>query len=570
MIQPHHNIIHTRLLTAIVLAIVSCTTLWAKTAVDLDSLYRCLDNAIDSSDYYVEIRKAHINSMKRELSSTHSQQESYRLCYALYDVYRSFKNDSAVAYLNRCIDIATSLGMKQRANECKALLAFQCSTTGMYPESLELLQSVDTTQMDNEGWRSYIIANQHLYNELYYYTNVPWLKAKYDLLNRQYTALLLNTLNHDDDQWLLHKTMEYYNKHDYKAALSVNNEWLKTVEPGSHRYAIAAFYRFLVYSDIGNDTEACRWLAESAISDVRNAVMDQGSLWELANRMSAYPDNLQRAYKYIRFAWTAANTFNTRVRSNQISPVLSLIEMNYQRHITAVNTRLRIAIGVVCIFFVIVAALLVYANKQRDRLQRARNQLDKKNNELNKLNLQLSDYNSRLNALNQELLSVNTSLDESNKMKELYLGRFLSLCQTYMDKTETLKRGILKHMKSKDWAGLAKMAEKKSDNLDEFYHNFDSAFLKLFPDFVSKFNALLRPEERIEQSTDHSLNTTLRIFALIRLGIDDSSRIAEFLHYSVNTIYNYRAKVKNGALGDRSEFESQVKLIGMESLKESC
>ncbi|MDD3387704.1 MAG: DUF6377 domain-containing protein, partial [Prevotella sp.] len=213
---------------------------------------------------------------------------------------------------------------------------------------------------------------------------------------------------------------------------------------------------------------------------------------------------------------------------------------------------------------VVVAVLFFYANRQRHKLQMARNELDNSNHELKNLNNQLSEYITKLNSLNKKMASTNRSLDESNKMKELYIGRFLSLCSTYIDKTETLRRNIKKRVKTQDLSGLARLAESKTEEWDDFYRNFDSAFLKLFPNFVAEFNALLRPEERVEVSPNGSLGTSIRIFALIRLGIDDSSRIAEFLHYSVNTIYNYRAKVKNGAYGDREEFEKRVKEIGME------
>ena len=103
--------------------------------------------------------------------------------------------------------------------------------------------------------------------------------------------------------------------------------------------------------------------------------------------------------------------------------------------------------------------------------------------------------------------------------------------------------------------------ELTDEELEELYANFDTAFLHLFPDFVKKFNALLQDNEQSILKKDELLNTELRIFALIRLGIEDSSQIAEFLRYSVNTIYNYRAKVKNKARGSREDFEDLVRKI---------
>ena len=550
------------LLFILVFVFTSCCA-FTRSRANLDSLYKCLDAAIDSSSYFVGLRQSRIHCLTCKLSSAKTMRTRYDCLFNLYEEYRSFKNDSAITYLSRCIDVAGHMGDVNCQNYCRARLAFQCSTTGMYSEALELLDAIDTTLLDKEGWHDYLIASQHLYNEMSFYTHVPWFRAKYtqksdDVLNR-----IFKTFNTYDDEYLLRKQMEYYGKDDFKKAFEINNQWMSIVDKGTHRYAIAAFYRFLIFAKSGNEDEARRWLAESAITDVRLAVMDQGSLGELANRLGSEPANLQRAYKYIRFAWDAARTFNTRVRSHQVSPVLSLIEGNYQEHIARVNLRLRVLIGIACVLLIVVFGLFVYANRQRRRLQVARNELDASNGELKSLNMQLSEYNVQLNSLNEKLEFTNRSLDESNKMKELYLGRFLSLCSAYIDKTETLRRNVAKRIKNKDYDGLARIAAGKSEDWIEFYCYFDNAFLKLFPNFVADFNALLRPDERINIAADGALGTSIRIFALIRLGVDDSSKIAEFLHYSVNTIYNYRAKIKNGAIGDRNEFEKKVKEIGM-------
>ena len=114
-------------------------------------------------------------------------------------------------------------------------------------------------------------------------------------------------------------------------------------------------------------------------------------------------------------------------------------------------------------------------------------------------------------------------------------------------------------------AELLKMTHLSNDivtvEVQELYANFDSAFLHLFPNFVESLNALLLPDEQIVLKPDELLNTELRIFALIRLGIKDSSQIAELLHYSVNTIYNYRSRVKTKARVSRDDFEDLVAKI---------
>jgi hypothetical protein len=150
-------------------------------------------------------------------------------------------------------------------------------------------------------------------------------------------------------------------------------------------------------------------------------------------------------------------------------------------------------------------------------------------------------------------------------VKEEYLGRFMSLCSQYIDKLDDYRKMVNKKMKNKELDELyrlSKSSELKEKEIEELLQNFDSVFLHLYPNFVEEFNALLQPELRFQKKDDNRLVTEIRIFALIRLGIEDSSKIAEFLHYSVNTIYNYRARIKNGALDNRESFERRVKMLG--------
>lgn len=220
-----------------------------------------------------------------------------------------------------------------------------------------------------------------------------------------------------------------------------------------------------------------------------------------------------------------------------------------------------VAFSVLLLF--VVMLLLYYVNKQRKRIAAAHHKLKETNHALQLANERLNEMNQSLNEMNHSLNEMNQSLNESNKMKEVYIGRFLRLCAIYVDKIETMRKRVVKLVKARELNKLLEQMQAGEAYMGELYEYFDSAFLKLFPDFVEEFNALLRPEERIVLEDGSRLSTTLRIFALIRLGIEDSSKIAEFLHYSVNTIYNYRAKIKNSAICDREEFEQRVKQIGM-------
>ena len=217
-----------------------------------------------------------------------------------------------------------------------------------------------------------------------------------------------------------------------------------------------------------------------------------------------------------------------------------------------------IALGILTVFMLLVLMLYYYANRQRQHLAAVRDDLKRSNNKLSQLNKQLSE-------LNGELVASNVQLIDANRVKEEYVGRFMRMCSVYVDRLDGMRKRVNRLVKTKRYDELKELVKtdsSKEQELDELYVNFDKAFLHLFPNFVDCFNELLRPQEQVHLNEKERLNTTVRIFALIRLGIDDSSKIAEFLHYSVNTIYNYRARVKNGARVDRDTFEERVKAIG--------
>lgn len=221
------------------------------------------------------------------------------------------------------------------------------------------------------------------------------------------------------------------------------------------------------------------------------------------------------------------------------------------------NGRLQQNLLLITLLLILLLVALIYIYRQMKKLADARNHLQTANNQLNALNEELRQMNTCLSATNVEL-------SESNQIKEEYIARFIKLCSTYIDRLDAYRRMVNKKLSAGQIAELLKITRSQDamdEELEELYVNFDTAFLHLFPDFVNKFNALLHEDGQIILKKGELLNTELRIFALIRLGIDDSSQIAEFLRYSVNTIYNYRAKVKNKACVSRDDFEKLVEQI---------
>ena len=543
--------------------------------IDFKSMYNQLDNLIDNSYQYVDNHENSIERLRVLLSDTKDEKTKYDVSFNLYLEYKSYTNDSAIAYLQQCIRLADRIHRKDMVGKCKSLMAFQCSSSGLYAEALQILKQVSTKDLTpDNGLSDYYIAYNHVYQELGYYTRLEDLKRKYVMISSAYRDSVYQVMNRDSEDYLLCEEISFYSRGLYKDAMKVNDQRLAKVKPGSRNYAIVAYYRSRLYGKLGDIQMVKYWLIESAMSDIKYAVMDQASLWELSDILNKEGD-IDRSLKYIRFTWECNNKFGTRMRSWQISPLLSIIDSNYQKQINRQNQTLIIFITIVSVMSLMLLGLLFFVYRQKKKLSDARNELkliNEKlvvlNNDLLKANDDLDTSNHKLSCTNQKLALSNQKLNESNRVKEEYIGRFLSLCSQYVDKLDDYRKMVNKKMKNKELESLfniSRSTEFKDKELDELYANFDSVFLHLFPNFVNDFNEMLKPEVRIHLKDSDRLSTDIRIFALIRLGIDDSSKIAEFLHYSVNTIYNYRARIKNGVLEDRDNFERRVKYLGLNS-----
>lgn len=517
----------------IILLLISQHTL-ADTGIN--DLLSELDDAIDHSKNYVAKRNRRIMDLRKEIRKTKDARSQYRLSFSLFREYRPLNNDSAIYFLRCCTDAAMRSGNISKAYLSKSLTAQRCAAVGMFDEAKEFLAQIKPEQMEKADIGYYYYAYSYLYGELAYYSHIEDMRNSYYERQGFYRGKTLASMPENNNFRMEALEQELIAQRNFKASLDVNKSWMRNTKPGSYPYATIAFYRYLIYANAHTDSlQMMKWLILSALTDVRNGVYDQGSMWELANRLMIVGD-VNRAFRYINYASQCAKMFGSRQRLTQITPILNDIAALYKTQSLHNFHQLMLAIGFLLLFAILVFGLYIYANRQRKRLAVARAGLKESNNKLT----------------------------EANRVKDEYLGRFMRMCSLYVDKLDSLRKKVNKLVKNHSYDELYEMTRSttfKDKELDELYENFDTAFLNLFPDFVERFNELLKPEARVELPNKKRLNTTLRIFALIRLDIDDSGKIAEFLHYSANTVYNYRAQIKKGCIGDRKDFEAKVKAI---------
>ena len=531
---------------------------WAE-KVNLDYLYRVLDTAIDSSAIYKKQKINDINALEKQYATARNDQEKYQFALSLYREYVAFINDSALNYLQVCIECAERMGRKDLQMQSELALAYQLADTGFYSEAEIHFKAISKEQLSDNLMITYLTGMNHLYGEMGYYSHDQKLKEAFFAKSSAIRDSLLQMLPEDSYSYNALKSVELNNQGKYDEALKCSDMWMKLAKLGTRDYATMSFYRSEIYRNQGDVEMERYWLIMSALTDIRQAIMDQAALWSLANSLMNEEGDLDRAYKYMDFSWECISFFSTHMRSWLVSPILTRINDKYKENLHQANTNLIWTIAAISLLVVGLLMLLFYVSKKRRQLALIRNELSAKNNDL-------SEANQLLSEINEQLRQAIIHLNDSNRVKDEYIGKFLSVCSDYIDKLDNYRIKVNRKLKAGQHADVLRMTNSeqlKEDELKELFDHFDDIFLRLFPTFIEDFNALLRPGEEIVPTEKNHLNTDLRIFALIRLGIEESSKIAEFLRYSPNSIYAYRARIKNKASGNRDEFEKLVKEIGI-------
>ena len=212
-----------------------------------------------------------------------------------------------------------------------------------------------------------------------------------------------------------------------------------------------------------------------------------------------------------------------------------------------------------------------------DELKYNNNELKYNNNELKNFNNELKDSNKALKDSNNELKDSNNELKDSNKAlrnsndelentnakRELMANAFIMLCYQYIERLDNQRKLVIRKIKAnqqKELLSILSSSKRGTEESQNFFSQFDKIFLSLYPSFVNELNSLLIPEAQIELKEDNELTPSLRVAALVRLGVTESPKIAGILSYSLQTIYNYRSTLKNSAI-DKDHFEENLQKL---------
>lgn len=508
----------------------------------LDSLLFELDRAIEKVDEYTAVKEARIAKLKAGLHPAVEIEDRFRLYKEIFDEYEFYVCDSAYQYSKASLALAEGQGNPYWINEGKLQISKTLNTSGMYPEAIQTLDALDRASLDQGQRIKYYTSYYHTYNEWGEFAEYSYAD-RYKQLGSVYRDSLLSLLRPGTFDHIIEFGWKYIQEGDYQKAKELLLPELEKVSQDTRDYALITSIVGILYWYLGDMERHKAYLALSAISDIKATVKENTSIRSLASILFREDNELERANSYIKKSLSDANFYNARLRSIQISKLYPLIENAYQLEREQQERKLRTMLWVISALTVLLVLTTIYIVVQFRKLVKARGQAL---------------------AANQRLWDTNSALAETNQIKEEYLGRFLSLCSSYIDKMERHHKTLNTKAKTGSWDELRNILKSNQfieDELKEFYDDFDSAFLNIFPNFIEQFNALLTEDSKILPKRNEKLTTELRIFALVRLGITDSQKIAEFLRYSITTIYNYRSKYRNKSVFPREEFENEIMKI---------
>ncbi|MDR1707275.1 MAG: tetratricopeptide repeat protein [Prevotella sp.] len=515
---------------------ISCTSAFASD--EADKSLKELDSYIDQRDHYIQLRENRINILKQRIASINNDTERFEIYSSLFDEYKSYKYDSAFVYAQKSFATAQKLSDLNKVIEAKRQMAFCYLSSGLFKEASDIMKSIDIENAPTNIKRDYYVLLARLYYDMADYSFGEYFSQDYIKSGIQYCDSAITYLPIESSSVWSTVGLKRMQQRNFPAAIDAFQTLLRLPNIDDHTYAIATSSIGFMYSEMGDTEKAIYYLSQASIGDIKSATKEAVALQNLAGILYREGD-VKRANSYIRIAMEDANFYNARHRKIQISAILPIIEKERMEMVERQRNDLIIFASIVSLLFFLLLAATVIIYKQVKRLRKARQ------------TIQLQ---------NKDLKSAYIKLYEANEIKDEYIVQSLYGKSEYIDRLENLYKIINRKIIARQYDDIRSYL--KEDDLkkerENMYSSFDDTFLRLFPDFIEGYNHLFKPEDSIGLDTNKVLTPELRIFALIRLGIHESERIAKFLDYSVNTINTYKTKVKNKSIIPNEQFEQKI------------
>lgn len=527
-----------------------------------------LDSTIAKAPFFVDEKEDRLTLLKKG-HSRRSDKQRLLINDELYEEYKVYDSDSALKYVDDNIAIANNIGDNASFIDNKIRQSFIMSTKGLMKEAFEALNEVKLRDMSSAQKAEYFAQVMYAYSRIGNDTklNSHEQEASNDSVMKYIAP--------DAPLYTWYLGWDKKCKGEDMATVELSLDSIVAHPTDSREYAMHAYLLAQTREAHGDTDGYIRNLARSGIADVKTCNKDVASIEELGMWMNNH-GHVDKAFVYLNYCFEIAQQYNNRLRVLNISRTLNGIRQYYMEQNEQKEHRLNIymaslAITALCLIVVIFLLMMQFRKVKTSRksLAKANDQLTESLDKLSQKSREVAEALEELKATNAQIQQRNDELKGSNYLKEEYIGYAFNLCNSYLKKLDDYRISINRKLKVGQTQEVVKMTSSSKmieDELKDFLHEFDTFFLNMYPTFVSDFNKLLLPEEQIIPRSDEKLNTTLRIYALIRLGINDSIKIASFLHCSPQTIYNNRLKTRNKAIIPKEEFAEAVKNLSKMSV----
>ena len=525
---------------------------------DEKKLLERIDYMIDNDQHYQDIKEKELKQLKLQAIKATDSKTRLLFLDSIYRSYSAYRYDSAYAYMKKGLELAEKCKDSYYITLNKINQASVLSVRGFYSKAESLLQTLNPETMPYKQKLYYYFTYAWIYNYWESYAKNSDFAAEFCTKKKHYMDLLLQNFKED------RKNTTYYNyllgeriyldEPTSRKSLTLFLKALKMSPVKSRIHAMSAYGAARYYKLTGKFDLYEKYLVEAAVSDGLCQLKETVALQKLAYYLFKKDENNSKlAAKYIQHTMEDAQFFNNQLRMIEISHILPVIATANQQ--AAERSRARILTGFITVSAtLIVIIILAFANnRQKNKLKKNKQEIEEQNKKQIEMNGQLSEMNNQLTELNQQLIDTNIK-------RETYLRLFMDISAAYIGKLADYRKLVSRKIKANQAADLLKSLNThklEEEETQMFYNRFDKAFMELYPGFVTELNKLLLPESQLEVPTTHTLTTEIRIYALMRLGVTDSQEIATLLHYSTQTIYNYKSGMRAKAI-NRDTFESDV------------
>ncbi len=525
------------------LVCVFCMSSYAFSNHPYEKFYQRLDSVIQHKQDFEQQKIQRINQINTELQNHESRslQESYNQLHNLQKEYFTFNYDSAMLTAIHMLNVSYQLKDPGKIAYSKIRISATLLASGIFNEAEDSLKSINVRGLSKELKQDYYYNCSRLYYDMADYYQQSYFVEHYVSLGNQYLDSAIKNSEKGSLEYYSFSGLKELRSHQLTFALANYEALFSQYSLSGRQLAIDACTYAYVLETKGRMEESIRLLIDAAIEDIKLANKEHVALMKLAYILYEEGDII-RSSNYLKLALNDADEYGALQRKFQISQMQPIIEAAKLNLAEGQKSKIKSYAVLITLLFLVIAIILFVMIRQFKKIIEARNEA---------------------NTSNEALKSTNNQLREVNLIKEEYIGYFFNVTTEYVDKLEAFKQSIENKLLSNKVSEINQVVKKLNvkKEREAMYKSFDVTFLKIFPNFIECFNNLLEKEYRITEKEENALNTDLRIFALIRLGITDNDKIAHILNYSVNTINTYKTRIKNRSIVPNEEFENEIMQI---------